>query len=126
MKKITLVALAFGALSFASCKKAVTCTCTSETVDSGTSYFLAGLVAPYSQDSKAYTKATQGEVTTTEFDKVSKKFQNENCPTKTETVESYDNTTSKNSDGTTNSTRGGTLLDGTKGTKTTTKTCEIK
>jgi hypothetical protein len=127
MKKITLVALAFGALSFASCKKAVTCSCTAETVDSGTNYIKEFVsVGVYQQDQEAYKNATEGETTTLEFDKVSKKFQNENCPKKVVTAESYDNTDTYQTDGTFKADRTGTILDGTKGTRTTTTTCEIK
>lgn len=37
MKKITLLAVAFVAISFASCKKDRTCTCTTTTTSGGTS-----------------------------------------------------------------------------------------
>lgn len=69
MKKITIIAVAFVAISFASCKKAITCTCSS----SGTGW-------------------SQTDVTT--YDKISKGKQRTVCPkTRTYTGTSGTSTT---------------------------------
>ena len=58
MKKITLIAVAFIAVSFASCKKAKTCSCT--TTNSSTNNSVT--VSTSSSDVTSYDKLSSGDV----------------------------------------------------------------
>jgi hypothetical protein len=116
MKKITLLAAAFVAITFASCKKDRTCACTTSTVDSGTDYFTSynSSTGTTYQDSDPISDV-QTSTDEVSFEKISKKYGREQCATKATSSYDYDYT----------STSGGFTY-GEAGKRTTTQTCELK
>jgi hypothetical protein len=114
-KKTIVIVAALIAVSFVSCKKNRTCSCTSTTVDDGTTYTTDG----YSQQSALYSKTSPKNTNEIKYNNISKKYGNEVCQASEIDADNYDNTASS-------TTFWGTFLTGSKGTKTTTKTCALK
>jgi hypothetical protein len=90
MKKTKLLTFALIAMIFASCKKDMTCACSTSSVDSGkdydTAFNLIGVEYQTSEDYFTEVKATS-EIS---YEKVSGTFAKENCPTETITKDPYD------------------------------------
>ena len=92
MKKIKLLTFALIAITFASCKKDITCTCSISSIDSGIDYDYV-LVGVNTQVQTSEEYSTQNIATrVTSYEKVSGAFGKENCPTLTNYTDPYDNT----------------------------------
>lgn len=65
MKKITLLAVAFVAVSFASCKKDRTCVCTDNT--GGTAYVATTVVKSTKKSAEEWCAASSGSKTTATY-----------------------------------------------------------
>ena len=92
MKKIKLLTFALIAITFASCKKDITCSCSISSVDSGIDYDYATLSnGSQVQTSENYSSQNQA-TSVTSYEKVSGAFGKENCPTLTNYTDPYDNT----------------------------------
>ena len=91
MKKIKLLTFALIAITFASCKKDITCTCSISSIDSGIDYSYITQNSIQIQTSQEYSYqdfATR----VTSYEKVSGAFGKENCPTLTNYTNPYDET----------------------------------
>ena len=92
MKKIKLLTFALIAITFASCKKDITCSCSISSVDSGIDYDYATLSnGSQVQTSENYSSQNQA-TSVTSYEKVSGAFGKENCPTGRTVSDPYDYT----------------------------------
>ena len=92
MKKTKLFTFALIAITFASCKKDMTCSCTTSTVDSGIDYdYIVVGTGTQVQTSEQYSfeNIQTSEIS---YTKVSGTFAKENCATETISKDPYDNT----------------------------------
>jgi len=116
MKKTKLLTFALIAITFASCKKDIACTCSISSIDSGIDYYYItqsnGIQVQTSQEYSSQNVATK----VTSYEKVSGAFGKENCPTLTNYTDPYDET-SRSSQG---------LKDGRVGQTVNKSTCVIE
>ena len=117
IKNITLLAAAFVAITFASCKKERTCSCLTSMVTSGTSYdyYYDSFSGTYYQTSTPLSE-TQTSTQETLYKKIRKGTGSENCPASSTSSENFDYTYSGPSN----------VIVGDMGKHTNTSTCELK
>ena len=115
MKKTMIIVAALVAVSFASCKKNRTCTCTSTSTDVGTNYSVDYSTFPPTQTTTPINTSSSGSTQEIKYNKISKKYGNENCAASVIYTDVYDQT---------NVNAGFTT--GSKGTRTYTTTCTLK
>ena len=90
MKKTKLLTFALIAMIFASCKKDMTCACSTSTVDSGKDYDTAfNLIGVEYQTSEDYLTDNEAK-SEISYEKVSGTFAKEKCPTETINSDPYD------------------------------------
>jgi len=117
IKNITLLAAAFVAITFSSCKKDRTCSCVTSMVTSGTSYdyYYDSFSGTYYQTSIPISE-TQSSTKETVYEKIRKGRGTENCPTSSTSSENFDYTYSGPSN----------VIVGDIGKYTNTTTCKLK
>lgn len=114
MKTKTLILTTMVTAFFVSCKKDRVCTCTFSTVDEGTEYYIQNT----NQGSRPYNSSSPTLTTETKYNRISKKYGNEVCPSNDVSHLYHDDTQVYSI--TYN------VIDGKRGTYTTTKACKLK